>query len=213
MKLRYFIPSLMAVVAAMFTGCSDKNDPTYLSEIRVSQSYVALNTSGGSTSIDVTASGSWTVTGAPEWLTVSPASGTGSGSITFSADAAEGRSAELLITCDGVSQRVNVIQGIAQVSTATCAEVIAGPDSKTQRVTGVVTGWYGNYEQYGNFYITDATGTILVYGAADKDGKLKNYPLKSWGIDLGDEVTVEGGTTVYQENIDGNSSNDVPDSV
>ena len=39
MKLRYFIPSLVAVVAAMFTGCNDDKDPTYLSEIRVSQSY------------------------------------------------------------------------------------------------------------------------------------------------------------------------------
>ena len=67
MKLRYFIPSLMAVVAAMFTGCSDDNDPTYLSEIRVSQSYVALSTGGGSASIDVQAAGSWTVSGAPDW--------------------------------------------------------------------------------------------------------------------------------------------------
>ena len=87
MKLRYFIPSLMAVVAAVFTGCTDDNDPTYYSEIRVSQSYVSLSTSGGSTSINVEATGSWTVSGAPEWLTVSPASGTGNGTITFSAEA------------------------------------------------------------------------------------------------------------------------------
>ena len=193
MKLRYFIPSLMAVVAAMFTGCSDKNDPTYLSEIRVSQSYVALNTSGGSTSIDVTASGSWTVTGAPEWLTVSPASGTGNGSITFSADAAEGRSAELLITCDGVSQRVNVIQGIAQVSTATCAEVIAGPDSKTYRVTGVVTSIANT--TYGNWYLNDGTGEVYIYGTLDKKGAEKNF--ESLGLEVGDEVTVEGPKTTY----------------
>ena len=84
----------MAVVAAVFTGCTDDNDPTYYSEIRVSQSYVSLSTSGGSTSINVEATGSWTVSGAPEWLTVSPASGTGNGTITFSAEAAEGRTAE-----------------------------------------------------------------------------------------------------------------------
>ena len=47
MKLRYFIPSLVAVVAAMFTGCSDNDyDPTYLGEIQVSKSYVALNVNG-----------------------------------------------------------------------------------------------------------------------------------------------------------------------
>ena len=66
MKLRYFIPSLVAVVAAMFTGCSDDKDPTYLDGLRVSQSYVALPTTGSPTaSIEVTANGSWTITGAP----------------------------------------------------------------------------------------------------------------------------------------------------
>ena len=74
MKLRYFIPSLVAVVAAMFTSCNDNDyDPTYLSEIRVSQSYVALDVNGGATSIDVIATGAWTVTDVPDWLTVSPA--------------------------------------------------------------------------------------------------------------------------------------------
>ena len=198
MKLRYFIPSLMAVVAAMFTGCSDKNDPTYLSEIRVSQSYVALNTSGGSTSIDVTASGSWTVTGAPSWLTVSPASGTGNGTITFSADAAEGRTAEVLIACDGKTQRVNIIQGIAQVSTATCAEVIAGPDSKTYRVTGTVTGIANT--TYGNWYLNDGTGEVYIYGTLDSKGATKNF--SSWGLEVGDQITVEGPKTTYNGTVE-----------
>ena len=139
MKLKYIIPSLMAIVAAVFTSCNDDKNPTYLHELRVSQSYVSLSTSGGSTSIDIEAAGSWSVSGAPEWLTVSPASGSGNGSISFSADAAEGRTAEVIISCEGLTQRINVIQGLATVSTATCAEVLAGPDSKTYRVTGAVT--------------------------------------------------------------------------
>ena len=59
MKLRYFIPSLLAVVASVFTGCSEDYDPTYLDQIQVSQSYVALNTNGGSTNITLTAKGAW----------------------------------------------------------------------------------------------------------------------------------------------------------
>ena len=148
MKLKYFIPSFVVAVAAMFTGCSDDKDPTYLNEIRVSSSYVALNTNGGSTSIDITTTGSWQIANAPEWLTVSPSSGTGSGTVTFTAAAGVGRTAEVLLTCDGKTQRINVIQGIATVSTATCAEVLAGPDSKTYRVSGTVTSiantTYGN---------------------------------------------------------------------
>ena len=152
MKLRYFIPSLVAVVAAMFTGCSDNDyDPTYLSEIRVSQSYVALDVNGGSASVDVNTVGAWTVTDVPDWLTVSPASGSGSGTITFTAGAGVGRTAEVLINCEGKTQRINIIQGIATVSNATCAEIIAGPDSKTYRVTGTVRAIANT--TYGNWYL------------------------------------------------------------
>ena len=198
MKLKYFIPSLVAVVAAMFTGCSDDNDPTYLSEIRVSQSYVALSTSGGSTTIDIEAAGAWTVSGAPDWLTVSPASGTGNGQITFSASAAEGRTAEVLITCEGKTQRINIIQGIAQVSTATCAEVIAGPDSKTYRVTGTVTSIVNT--TYGNWYLKDATGEVYIYGTLDSKGATKNF--SSWGLEVGDQITVEGPKTTYNGTVE-----------
>ena len=68
MKLKYFFPFFVAVIAAVFTSCSDDNDPTYLDEIRVSQSYVSLKTSGGSASIDVVANGNWTVSDIPNWL-------------------------------------------------------------------------------------------------------------------------------------------------
>lgn len=198
MKLKYFIPSLMAVMAAVFTGCSVNNDPTYLSEIRVSQSYVALSTSGGSTTINVEAVGSWTVSGAPEWLTVSPASGSGNGNITFSADAGEGRTAEVQISCEGKVQRVNIIQGLATVENATCAQVIAGPDSKTYRVTGVMTKLAN--DTYGNWYLNDGTGEVYIYGTLDAKGNEKNF--NSLGLEVGDEVTVEGPKTTYNGTVE-----------
>lgn len=198
MKLRYFIPFFLAVVAAVFTACSDDNDPTYFDEIRVSQSYVSLNTNGGSTSIDIKANGSWTVSEVPEWLTVSPASGTGNGTITFSADAGEGRTAEVLITCEGKTQRINIIQGIATVSNATCAEVLAGPDSKTYRVTGTVTKIVNT--TYGNWYLNDGTGEVYIYGTLDSKGGTKNF--LSWGLEVGDQVTVEGPKTTYNGTVE-----------
>ena len=198
MKLRYFIPFFLAVVAAVFTACSDDNDPTYFDEIRVSQSYVSLNTNGGSTSIDIIANGSWTVSEVPEWLTVSPASGTGNGTITFSADAGEGRTAEVLITCEGKTQRINIIQGIATVSNATCAEVLAGPDSKTYRVTGTVTKIVNT--TYGNWYLNDGTGEVYIYGTLDSKGGTKNF--LSWGLEVGDQITVEGPKTTYNGTVE-----------
>ena len=209
MKLRYFIPSLVAVIAAMFTGCNDNDyDPTYLGEIRVSKSYVALDVNGGSASIDVIATGAWTVTDAPDWLTVSPASGSGSGVITFSAGPGEGRTAEVLINCEGRTQRINIIQGIASVSNATCAEVMTGPE-KTYRVTGVCTKIVNT--TYGNWYLDDGSypefastsgnkDGVYIYGTLDAKGATKNF--LSLGLEVGDIVTVEGPKTNYNGTIE-----------
>ena len=60
MKLKYFLPLFVAVMA-MLTGCATDQDRTYLGEIRLSSSYVALDKAGGSTQITLTASDSWTV--------------------------------------------------------------------------------------------------------------------------------------------------------
>ena len=95
MKLKYFIPAFMAVIA-MLVGCSTDNDPIYLGEINVSTSYVAIDKEGGSTPVTVKAVGDWAFDTAsiPEWLTVSPLSGSaGESTITFSAGAGAGRTA------------------------------------------------------------------------------------------------------------------------
>ena len=199
MKLRYFIPSLVAVIAALFTGCSKNDyDPTYFSEMRVSKSYVSLDVKGGSSSIDIQTTGSWTVSDIPEWLTVTPSSGSGTGTITFSAGEGVGRTAEVLITCEGRTQHINIIQGIATVETATCAEVLAGPESKTYRVTGVCTKIVNT--TYGNWYLDDGTGEVYIYGTLDSKGGTKNF--LSWGMEPGDQITVEGPKTVYNGTVE-----------
>ncbi|MCR5130952.1 MAG: DNA-binding protein [Prevotella sp.] len=201
MKLRYLIPSFVAALT-MFVSCSDDNEPTYLDEVQVSSSYVAIPQDGGSTSIDVTAAADWSIAtdDIPEWLTISPASGSaGQSKITFSADATlDGRSCELLLTCAGVTQRINVLQGLSTVSNATCAEVIAGPDSKTYRVTGVCTKIANT--TYGNWYLQDETGDIYIYGTLDKNGQEKNF--LSLGLEVGDEITVEGPKTTYNGTVE-----------
>ena len=197
MKAKYCILSLIASLAVLF-GCQKEADH-FLSEVSVSSSYVAIDMAGGSTSISVDASGSWSIAGMPEWLSVSPESGSaGQGTITFSAPATlDGRSAELQLSCNGKTQNINVIQGLSTVSPATCAEVIAGPESKTYRVTGICTRIANT--NYGNWYLQDATGEIYIYGTVNAAG---NYAWSSFGIDVGDEVTVEGPKTVYNGTVE-----------
>ena len=202
MKLRYLIPIFVAVVA-MFTGCNSEEEAIYLDGLRVSSSYVALDKNGGSTQIKVTAAESWSIAGnIPAWLTVSPTSGgAGETTVSFSAEAYAGRTASLKINSGSMTQEINVIQGLSEVSNATCAEVIAGPDAKTYRVTGTVTGIANT--TYGNWYMNDGTGELYIYGTLDKSGKDgQNNSIAAWGIEVGDELTVEGPKTTYNGTVE-----------
>mgnify|MGYP000200471244 CR=1 FL=1 len=199
MKLKNIFPFFIAILALM-TSCTDEETMTLLDEIQVSSSYVSIPVDGGSASITVTAKESWTIENNIEWLTISSTSGgAGESTLTFSAQSAlDGRTAEIKIQCGGETQRINVIQGLATISPATCAEVIAGPDSKTYRVTGVCTAITNTL--YGNWYLEDETGSIYIYGTLDAKGGEKNF--LSWGLEVGDEITVEGPKTTYNGTVE-----------
>lgn len=212
MKLRYIFCALLS--ALLFTACTDDDEIGSLDSIQIDKTYVSIPVAGGDATITITASGAWqfdqvfnlgskdepNYQALPAWLTADVLSGAnGESCVTFHADATEGgREAELQISAGGKKQFVIVRQGTLDPTEATIAEVLAGPAGPSYRVKGVISRWYSNYEQYGNYYLKDATGEIIVYGTADKDGKLKNYPIKSWGLDIGDEVTIEGGTSQYK---------------
>lgn len=201
MKIRNIIPVLLASVALCFVGCSDDETPTLLEEVQVSSSYISLPIDGGENTFTVTAKGDWklkkvmTKNDSVKWLTISDTLGTvGEKEVKLTAPKTlDGRTAELLLTCNGKTQHINVIQGLPVVSSATCAEVIAGPDSKTYQVTGTVTAIANTV--YGNWYLTDKTGTIYIYGTLDAKGAEKNFA--SLGLEVGDEVTVQGPKTTY----------------
>ncbi len=183
----------------LMNSCSDDDPMTLLSEIQVSQSYVSIDANGGTSSITVTAKDVWSVGGedVPDWLTVSPMNGSaGTSTMSFSADAVdEARSATLRISCGGKEQIIEVIQGEGSgVTVATIAEVLEGPNSKTYRVTGTVTAIANT--SYGNFYMNDGTSEtdLYIYGTVDASGQ---YNWASFGVDVGDEVTVEGPKSVY----------------
>ena len=97
----------------------------------------------------------------------------------------------------------------------TIAEFLSKADpNTTYRLTGKVSNITNT--QYGNFDLVDATGSIYIYGLLDKDGNAKNF--ESLGIKEGDEITVEGRYTTYNDSpqiknaqyISGGSGGDVP---
>ena len=87
-----------------------------------------------------------------------------------------------------------------EAADATCAEVLAGPEGKTYRVKGAITAIANTH--YGNLYIDDGTGSVYIYGTNDRDGKKGNDPIASWGLEVGDVITVEGPKQLYNGTVE-----------
>ena len=192
---------VFALVQSLFLSCTKDDSKTYLGSVQVSSSYVALDTLGQTpTTITMTANSDWTIVNDNDWLTVSPMSGSaGTYDITFTPTAAgNGATGKVQIVCGDEVQIINLIQGLATVTPATCAQVIAGPDSKTYRVTGTCTSIANT--TYGNWYLADETGQVYIYGTLDKKGATKNF--LSLGIEVGDVITVEGPKTTYNGTVE-----------
>lgn len=191
MKLRNIFTALLAALT-LTVGCEDEK-VAYLDEIKVSQSYVAIDAAGGSTEITLSAKDEWSFSDVPEWLKVEPASGDAGKDITvtFSATAAKAtKEAMLYLNCGSKSQIINVIQMTEKVDLpiSTYKQIAAGQDGTVYRAKGTCNDIYNT--EYGNWHLIDATGDLTIYGTLDKSGAKKNF--KSLGIEAGDIVTVEG---------------------
>lgn len=228
MKLKYIIPSFIAVIA-MFTGCSDDNEPTYLSNLKVSSSYVAFDVKGGTQKITVTATEDWSMdfmvpvkadslddekgivkynvptsqmaTKENSWIKVSQLSGgAGTTDISFTVGATTAtRSVTIRIKAGDKYQNIIVAQiDDSPTPESTVKDVLKGVDSKTYRVTGMCGKIINT--SYGNWYMVDNEGNELyIYGTKDASGA---YNWKKFNIAPGDLVTVEGARKTYKSTIE-----------
>lgn len=204
MKFKALFAALVAG-AALVTSCEQPFEPTYLDAIKVSSSYVAIPEEGGSVEITLNATGDWDITGVGtgdkeiDWVTVKPMSGQAGEDIvlTFSAEANDsGRQGSLYINVGNQQQVINVIQGLVTAQTVPVSQVIEdvnnGTVGKLYRVTGIATAIANT--SYGNWYLNDGTGEIYIYGTVNASG---SYDWESFDIEVGDEVTVEGRSVLY----------------
>ena len=199
MKLRNIFTILAAALSFAFVGC--QVEERFLDEVKVSQSFVAIPVEGGSVDVTVNASGEWAIAGAPDWLTLSSASGAaGETVVTFSAAATSStREALIELTCAGATQMLTVLQMAEKVEVplSTCKEVINGVDGVVYRVKGTVTSIANT--TYGNWYLQDETGSVYIYGTLF-EGAEKQFT--KTGIEVGDIVTVEGPRKDYSGTIE-----------
>lgn len=228
MKLKYIIPSFIAVIA-LLTGCSDDNEPTYLSNLKVSSSYVAFDVKGGTQKITVTATEDWSMdfmvpvkadslddekgivkynvptsqmaTKENSWIKVSQLSGgAGTTDISFTVGATTAtRSVTIRIKAGDKYQNIIVAQvDDSPTPVSTVKDVLKGVDSKTYRVKGLCGKIINT--SYGNWYMVDGEGNELyIYGTKDASGA---YNWKKFNIAPGDLVTVEGARTTYKSTVE-----------
>ena len=207
MKLKYILASFVATVALM-VGCTVEEPVSKLSGLEVSNDYVTVAADDqSSATITVTADESWTAVPSASWISVSPSSGSaGQGSLTITAsEASAARSGEVRINMGSKTKIISFNQSApagVEVPPSTCAEVIAGPDI-TYKVIGTVTKVANT--QYGNWYLADDTGEIYIYGTFNSKGAYPKDADGGWdafGIEVGDQVMVEGPKTVYNGTVE-----------
>ena len=205
MKLRTFFLSILAG-AALAAGCAQEQVISSIAEFKPEQSYLGIPVGGGIATTAVRANASWAFDTAtiPEWLTVSPLSGSSDDNLVFAADANPGsseRTANLLVNVGGKQQRFTVVQegpGAFEAPLSTIAQVSAGSDGEVYRIRATVTGIRNT--NYGNIDVADETGSIYIYGLFNALGQYPKDATGGWssfGIEAGDVITVQGPRTLY----------------
>lgn len=199
------IKNMLMAAAAIFTmgfvaSCDNDYEPTLLSSVQVSSSFVSLEAAGSSASIKLTSASEWYFElskADSAWLTVTPGNGKGNAEVTFSAEASTTtHSTTILLHCGKDVQRINVLQQCAKVELpiSSCATAMSGEEGTSYRVKGAVTKIASDV--YGNMYLNDGSGVeAYIYGTLDAKGAEKNFA--SLGIEVGDVVTVEGPLAIY----------------
>lgn len=167
-----------------------------------------LPVEGGKYVISVTGNVDWTLT-LPEGLTsdVEDGKGFGAATITVTVPANEAyepaeytvvvkTEAELTEPEAATEYTFTISQVAAEppFKVATVAEFLAAAEDNTvYQLTGVITKVVNT--EYGNFDITDETGTVYIYGLCSPEGQQK-YWAES-GAKLGDTITIQTARTSF----------------
>lgn len=185
----------------LLAGCSEDQVLGTFDDLNLSSTYISIPAEGGDVQVTLTAGEAWEFSTEkgfvkPDWIAVSQTNGeAGKTELIFSAEASNsGREAEMKIISGAKSLFLKVRQGDMTASTATCKEVNEAPDGKSFVVSGTITKILNT--EYGNWYMTDGTAELYIYGTLDANGKTKNF--LSLGIEVGDKVTIEGPKSSYK---------------
>lgn len=112
---------LAALSAAAFSACQTVLQPATVSQVSVNPQIVKVVTDGETKTVQLTANCDWETSSSAAWVTVAPASGTGSTSITIiaAANSGDARDATVTITASGAATHADLLvtqSGVQQVT-------------------------------------------------------------------------------------------------
>ena len=180
--------ALVLPMAVAMVSCNN-DDPSYSNpSLTVGSRIMTFTKDGGSNTFDINANRSWTITASETWLVVSPASNdnkTGvdtktSVSVTATANESGPRSATLTISSPALTEPIVINVSQEGEGATPISEVVAAEAGGIYTVKATVVGVTEK-----SFVITDNSGSMLVYKAADP------------GVAIGDIVEVKGKTASY----------------
>ena len=149
--------------------------------------------------VALTANCAWEAT-ATEGVTVTPATGEGDATVTLTFAANEVTSpvthSVTFSAGEGLTAVLTLTQAAAEPKALTVADFLAAEvdENVYYRLQGTITSVTNT--SYGNFYLTDDTGTVLIYGLLSEDGATNKYWAAS-GAKLGDDIVVSVPRAVF----------------
>lgn len=186
-------------------------EPAVIEFAAAAASEEALPTEGGKYVINVTSNVAWTVT-VPEGLTAAPAAGEGNAEVVVTVPANElyeAVSFEVVVATEEAAEvkefsfTINQAAAEPPFKAATVAEFIAAAEDATvYELTGVITSVTNT--TYGNFYLKDATGEVLIYGLCSPEGEQKYWATS--GAKVGDTITVQTVRSSYNGTAQGKNA-------
>ena len=211
MKKIYSIILTTVVCLAGFAACThDYPVGPMARNISLSPNAAQAPAAGQSYDVTVTADGAW-VADTPDWITVSPARGEGGETVKITVapnDGAERTDKVKFYSAVGDVSKTDITLestplaeftvtqeegeghgGGGEEQTISIADYLAlGPNTDTYILTGAITRVVNT--SYGNFDLTDETGTIYVYGLLNEDLETQKC-WKDKGLAMGDVLTVK----------------------
>ena len=159
--------------------------------------------------VALTANCAWEAV-ATDGVTVTPATGEGDATVTLTFAANEKTTTPVTRTVtfsagEGLTAVLTLTQAAAEPKSITVADFLAAPvaDDVYYRLKGTITSVANT--SYGNFDLTDDTGTVYIYGLLSEDGATNKYWAAS-GAKLGDDITVLVPRAVYNSTPQGKNA-------